>query len=154
MLPFSLRKGKVKIMSPQENNLLILGQIVKQIPKKLIEKRFRKGYLAQIRDCVPPGRSGEIAVFDKAYVDFAHLNHLNKRGVFWVTRSKKNLRFEVMGQQLSEEEIQQANYMRERKIFMGQQPIVLSDCRIKLVLEHTSGKYPAELRKVDAFAQN
>ncbi len=43
MLPFSLRQGKVKIMSPQENNLLILGQIVKHIPKKLIEKRFDKG---------------------------------------------------------------------------------------------------------------
>ncbi len=96
---------------------------------------FTGGYLAQIRDCVPPGRSGEIAVFDKAYVDFAHLNNLNKRCVFWVTRSKENLCFEVMEQQLSEEEIQQANYMRERKIFMGQQPVVYSDCRIGLMYD-------------------
>ncbi len=80
MLPFSLRQGKVKIMSPQENDMVVLGQIVKQIPKKLIEKRFRKGYLAQIRDCIPPGRSGEIVVFDKAYVDFAHLNHFEQAG--------------------------------------------------------------------------
>ncbi len=97
MLPFSLRQGKVKIMSPQENNMVVLGQIVKYIPKKLIEKlrnkykiqtrsfsatshvvsmiyaqlshalslndicdslRFHKGYLAQIRDCVPPSRNG------------------------------------------------------------------------------------------------
>ncbi len=33
MLPFSLRQGKVKIMSPQENDMVVLGQIVKQIPK-------------------------------------------------------------------------------------------------------------------------
>jgi hypothetical protein len=29
--------------------------------------------------------AGEIAVFDKAYVDFAHLNALAIREVFWVT---------------------------------------------------------------------
>ncbi len=84
-------------MSPQENNMAVLGQIVRNIPKKLIEKlrnkykiqtrsfsatshvvsmiyaqlshalslndicdslRFHKGYLAQIRDCVPPSRNG------------------------------------------------------------------------------------------------
>ena len=32
--------------------------------------------------------AGEIVVFDKAYVDFKHLNDLDKRGVFWVTRAK------------------------------------------------------------------
>ena len=291
-------------MSPQENNMAVLGQIVKHIPKKLIDRlknkyqiqtrsfsatshvvtmlyaqlshalslndiqdclRFHKGYLTQIRDCTPPSRNGlahanatrdarmaeelfwtvfndlkerypdflkgnrqypgypwrfkrsihvvdsstiqliakcmnwakyreqkaaakmhldldlrsflpnfaivksakdsdpktawelcapiragEIVVFDKAYVDFAHLWHLDQRGVIWITRSKENLCFEVVGQQLSEEEIQQAKHMREHKIFMGQQPIVLSDCRIKLTSENTSGKYPAELRKVDA----
>ena len=100
-----------------------------------------------------PIRAGEIVVFDKAYVDFAHLWHLDQRGVIWITRSKENLCFEVVGQQLSEEEIQQAKHMREHKIFMGQQPIVLSDCRIKLTSENTSGKYPAELRKVDACVQ-
>ncbi len=146
--------------------MVILGQIVKHIPKKLIEKlknkykiqtrsfsatshvvvmlfaqlshalslndiqdclRFHKGYLAQIRDCTPI-RPGEIVVFDKAYVDFAHLWHLNRRGVNWITRLKENLCFEVM----------------------GQQPIVFSDCRIKLTSENTFAKYPAELRKVDA----
>jgi len=291
-------------MSPQENNMAVLGQIVKHIPKKLIDRlknkyqiqtrsfsatshvvtmlyaqlshalslndiqdclRFHKGYLTQIRDCTPPSRNGlahanatrdarmaeelfwtvfndlkerypdflkgnrqypgypwrfkrsihvvdsstiqliakcmnwakyreqkaaakmhldldlrsflpnfaivksakdsdpktawelcapiragEIVVFDKAYVDFAHLWHLDQRGVIWITRSKENLCFEVVGQQLSEEEIQQAKHMREHKIFMGQQPIVLCDCRIKLTSENTSGKYPAELRKVDA----
>ena len=33
---------------------------------------------------------GEIVVFDKAYVDFAHLYDLDMRGVHWVTRAKDN----------------------------------------------------------------
>lgn len=35
---------------------------------------------------------GEIVVFDKAYVDFAHLAELDGRGVWWVTRAKDNMR--------------------------------------------------------------
>jgi len=40
--------------------------------------------------CAGVGR-GEIVVFDKAYVDFAHLFKLAQRGVFWVTRAKDNM---------------------------------------------------------------
>jgi len=42
--------------------------------------------------------AGEIAVFDKAYVDFKHLRNLSERGVFWVTRAKDNMKYEVVGQ--------------------------------------------------------
>jgi hypothetical protein len=41
-------------------------------------------------------RAGEIVVFDKAYVDFAHLFDLLHRGVFWVTRAKENMAYEVL----------------------------------------------------------
>jgi hypothetical protein len=44
-------------------------------------------------------KDGEIAIFDKAYIDFKHLAHLDKRGVLWVTRSKDNMQYDVMGQQ-------------------------------------------------------
>ncbi len=43
-------------------------------------------------------KSGEIALFDKGYVDFEHLRDLDERGVQWVTRAKENLAFEVVGQ--------------------------------------------------------
>jgi hypothetical protein len=39
-------------------------------------------------------RPGEIVLFDKAYVDFAHLWALTLRGIFWVTRAKDNLVFD------------------------------------------------------------
>ena len=40
--------------------------------------------------------AGEIVIFDKAYVDFAHLADLSMREVFWVTRAKDNLQFRVV----------------------------------------------------------
>ena len=43
-------------------------------------------------------QDGEIALYDKAYVDFSHLWALHQRGVFWVTRAKDNMRYRVMGQ--------------------------------------------------------
>jgi hypothetical protein len=41
-------------------------------------------------------KSGEIALFDKGYVDFRHLRDLDQRGVCWVTRAKDNMAFEVV----------------------------------------------------------
>jgi hypothetical protein len=41
-------------------------------------------------------RSGEIVLFDKGYVDFGHLKDLDERGVFWVTRAKANMAYEVV----------------------------------------------------------
>jgi hypothetical protein len=41
-------------------------------------------------------RPGEIVVFDKAYLDFAHLFDLLQRGVFWVTRAKENMAYRVI----------------------------------------------------------
>ena len=40
-------------------------------------------------------QSGEIALFDKGYVDFGHLRDLDRRGVFWVTRAKDNMAYTV-----------------------------------------------------------
>ncbi len=42
-------------------------------------------------------KSGEIVLFDKGYVDFEHLRDLEERGVFWVTRAKDNMAYEVVG---------------------------------------------------------
>jgi len=41
-------------------------------------------------------KSGEIVLFDKGYVDFGHLRDLDERGVFWVTRAKENMVYEVV----------------------------------------------------------
>lgn len=41
-------------------------------------------------------KTGEIGVFDKAYVDFDHLADLTARGVWWVTRAKDNMAYRVV----------------------------------------------------------
>jgi hypothetical protein len=41
-------------------------------------------------------KSGEIALFDRGYVDFGHLKDLDGRGVCWVTRAKENMAYEVV----------------------------------------------------------
>ena len=43
--------------------------------------------------------AGEVVTFDKAYIDFVHLFSLSKRDVFWVTRAKDNMAYEIVGQQ-------------------------------------------------------
>jgi len=75
---------------------------------------------------------GEIVIFDKAYVDFPHLFALNCRGVFWVTRAKDNLLYEVAGQHT----VPHGN--------------ILGDDRIRMLVPKTAGVYPEELRCVKA----
>ncbi len=41
-------------------------------------------------------KSGEIALFDKGYLDFKHLRDLDARGAFWVTRAKDNMAYDVI----------------------------------------------------------
>jgi len=48
-------------------------------------------------------KAGEVVVFDKAYVDFKHLNELDERGIFWATRAKDNMLYTVVGQHMSPE---------------------------------------------------
>lgn len=41
-------------------------------------------------------QDGEIVVFDKAYLDFEHLNDLDERGVSWVSRAKDNMQYRTV----------------------------------------------------------
>src|SRR5437764_4362525 len=41
-------------------------------------------------------KSGEIALFDKGYIDYGHLKDLDERAIFWVTRAKDNMAYEVV----------------------------------------------------------
>lgn len=106
-------------------------------------------------------KAAEIVVFDKAYVDFKHLRHLGKRQVFWVTRAKTNMQYEVMGQQDVSEMPEKNNLRRVGKKVMGQQVYkrrkykrkkikVISDERIRLTSSATAKHYPKELRLVTA----
>lgn len=77
--------------------------------------------------------AGEVAVFDKAYVDFAHLNDLTKREVFWVTRAKDNMKYRV-----------------KKKLLRKPEGNILRDDLILLTGEVSAGKYPGVMRLVRA----
>ena len=80
-------------------------------------------------------KAGEIVVFDKAYVDYKHLSHLDKRDVFWVSRSKSNMAYKVMGQHAKTK------------------GSILRDDRIILSIENSQKFYPKEMRLVEAIVK-
>jgi len=81
-------------------------------------------------------RAGEIVLFDKAYVDFAHLHDLNEHGVFWVSRAKNNLAFKVAKHRIKKPE--------------GK---ILRDDEILLTTPQSRKDYPLRLRRVVALVE-
>ena len=67
------------------------------LPRFAIIDTAREADAKRAREVCAGIKEGEIVIFDKAYVDFDHLWNLEERGVFWVTRAKENLQFEVVG---------------------------------------------------------
>ena len=66
------------------------------LPRFAIVDTARHNDAKRAREVCAAIKAGEIVIFDKAYVDFAHLADLCMRLVFWVTRAKDNLRFKVV----------------------------------------------------------
>ncbi len=81
-------------------------------------------------------RAGEIVIFDKAYVDFAHLADLAMREVFWVTRAKENLEYRVV-----------------RKFQRGCVGNILADDLIALRIPASQSVYPNWIRRVVALVE-
>jgi len=66
------------------------------LPRFAIVDTARHNDAKRARELCAGIKAGEIVIFDKAYVDFAHLADLCMRMVFWVTRAKDNMRFKVV----------------------------------------------------------
>ena len=81
-------------------------------------------------------QDGEIALFDKAYIDFSHLYELDQRGVFWVTRAKDNMDYRVV-----------------RKLNCDKSAGILRDDIIRLTGLKTRSAYPCYLRRVVAVVE-
>jgi len=79
-------------------------------------------------------KRGEIVLFDKGYLDFKHLLHLHERGVFWVTRAKDNMDYNVV----------------ENRRLNGH-PKILSDEIIVLANPHI--RAPQRMRRVKALVE-
>jgi hypothetical protein len=105
------------------------------LPKFVLVKTASTNDLAQSYEVCAGVKAGEIVVFDKAYVGYEHLHILTMRGVFWVTRAKENIRYEVVGQHSEPQ---------------GQ---IILDVDTRLTGTKTSEKYPGTLRLVEAMVE-
>src|SRR5436309_1956833 len=66
------------------------------LPRFAIVDTARHNDAKRARELCAGIKAGEIVIFDKAYVDFAHLADLSMRLIFWVTRAKDNLNYTVV----------------------------------------------------------
>jgi hypothetical protein len=81
-------------------------------------------------------RAGEIVIFDRAYVDYAHLFELWERGVFWITRAKEGMSFRVTEKRLKKPD--------------GK---ILSDDTVLPEREQALRKFPDTLRRIAAIVE-
>lgn len=77
-------------------------------------------------------QEGEIALFDKAYVNFTHLYGLCQRGVLWVTRAKDNMAYTV-----------------RKKLLKKPKGNILRDDLILLKTPKSKEQYPMLMRRVE-----
>jgi len=78
-------------------------------------------------------KAGDVCVADRAYTDFSFLDGLRVRGVYFVVRQKKNMRFK-----------------RVRRLPEGRDGSVIADELVEPVLARSKALYPAPLRRVTA----
>ncbi|MDX9775790.1 MAG: IS4 family transposase [Petrimonas sp.] len=80
-------------------------------------------------------KDGDILLADRAYVKFDFLYGLSARGVFFVLREKRNMKYTV---------VETASHKDRR---------IISDEIISLDVEETKNKYPEKLRRVTALVE-
>jgi Transposase DDE domain/Domain of unknown function (DUF4372) len=81
-------------------------------------------------------KPGEIVIFDRAYVDFVHLNVLTEDGVFWVTRSKESLCFRAV-----------------KRLPKRTDKRILRDELVVLKNKDSRANYPKAMRRVRALVE-
>lgn len=106
------------------------------LPRFAIVDTARDNDNVRAREVCAGIRAGEIVIFDRAYVDFAHLFGLLVRGVFWVTRTKENLKFRVVKKRLRRP--------------AGK---ILRDDEVVLTNPQSRGEYPNRMRRVTALVE-
>ena len=81
-------------------------------------------------------KAAEIALFDKAYVDFKHLYALSARAVYWVLRAKDNMSYRVHRKRLKKPK---GNILRDDIIFLKG--------------KKSRNEYPQSFRRIEALVK-
>lgn len=102
------------------------------LPRFVLIDTARDNDAKRAREVCAGVQAGEIVVFDRAYVDFDHLFALQEREVWWVTRTKENLKFKVL----------KRRPCAHQKILADEEVVLAAD-----------GKYPQRMRRVTALVE-
>lgn len=94
------------------------------LPGYVVVDTARESDAGRARELCAGLKSGEVVVFDRAYVDLKHLKDLSDRGVVWVTRWKEGMVCDVLdrktvppeGKILSDEWVSLSNGLSARRI--------------------------------------
>jgi Transposase DDE domain/Domain of unknown function (DUF4372) len=106
------------------------------LPRFAIVDTARDNDNKRARELCAGIKAGEIVIFDKAYVDFAHLADLCMRLIFWVTRAKDNLSYKVV-----------------RCLQKGAVGKILRDDLIRLKAPASRREYPELMRRIVALVE-
>ena len=79
-------------------------------------------------------KAGDIFIVDRGYVDFSFFNLLSESTIFWVTRQRGSMAYEVVKSRDKAEDI-------------------ISDEEVRLTIENTSKKYPGTFRRIEAMVE-
>jgi len=81
-------------------------------------------------------KSGEIVVFDMAYIDYTHLLQLTDREIFWVSRVKDNMKFRCV-----------------KKLIKTQNRNIVSDDIVIIDNKQKRREYPQRMRRIKALVE-
>ncbi len=123
---FRKRKGALKIHNLYDHSGCI--------PTFMVITEGKRHDVKVAKELDLPLMSDSIVSVDRAYIDYKWLNSLSKSGVYFVTRAKKNINYEIIGQH-------QVNKKKG----------LLFDYTIKLKGYYQSKYYPEELRLVGYY---
>jgi hypothetical protein len=105
------------------------------LPRFAVVRAASSADATQARTVCAGIQAGEVVVFDKAYVDFAHLWDLTVRAVFWITRAKANMQYELV---------------RENSPARGN---ILRDWVVRLAIPKSREQYLEEMRLIEAVVE-
>ncbi len=106
------------------------------LPRFAIVDTAKENDAKRARELCARIQDGEIVIFDKAYLDFSHLCDLSRRGVFWVTRSKENMQYQIV-----------------HRFKVPARSKILSDESVRLITPASSREYPEILRRIQAIVE-
>lgn len=106
------------------------------LPRFAIVDTAKENDAKRARELCANVQEGEIAIFDKAYLDFSHLRDLSARGVFWVTRAKENMCYKV-----------------HHRTKVPTNSKILRDELVRLTTPASLKEYPEVFRRVEALVE-